>query len=163
MRRIGSPPAARLPCRCPNASPGRYEAAATTSPSRFSSRVRAGTARLRDKNELAQPGRTVRSVLGRLVDAVFPAVCVGCGRRGAPLCDTCACPPAPPRGAAPPPAFVDDWFALYEYDGLARELVARIKYRNARAIVPHLARAIADTAARRVWTIDCVTFAPTTN
>jgi predicted amidophosphoribosyltransferase len=68
---------------------------------------------------------------------------------------------APAPGAAPP-TFVDDWFALYAYEDVARELVARIKYRNARAILPFFANAIADVASRR-WRVDCVTFAPTTN
>jgi len=95
-----------------------------------------------------------------LIDALFPVACAGCGRRGDAVCEPCArtLTPAP---AAPPPAFVDDWFALYAYEGVARELVARIKYRNTRAIVPSFARSIANIAARR-WDVDVVTWAPTT-
>ncbi|MCU1428871.1 MAG: putative amidophosphoribosyltransferase [Actinomycetia bacterium] len=102
-------------------------------------------------------------MLAGLVEAVFPVCCAGCGRRGEAVCATCAytLTPAPTAAA---PAFVDDWFALCSYDGVARELVARIKYRNARAVVPWFADALAANAQRR-WraaTIDCVTWAPTT-
>jgi ComF family protein len=99
-------------------------------------------------------------VFAGLVDAVFPVCCVACGARGAPVCDACARDLAPARPTAPP-AFVDDWFALYEYEGVARELVARIKYRNARAVLPNFAHAIAQHARQR-WDVDAVTWAPTT-
>jgi predicted amidophosphoribosyltransferase len=99
-------------------------------------------------------------VFAGLVDAVFPVGCVACGARGAPVCSACGHDLAPARPTAPP-AFVDDWFALYEYEGVARELVARIKYRNARAILPAFADAIAQHARRR-WQFDAITWAPTT-
>ncbi|MDQ1521448.1 MAG: hypothetical protein QOI55_2521 [Actinomycetota bacterium] len=99
-------------------------------------------------------------VFAGVVDAVFPAACAGCGRRGRPVCDACARALAPAPGA-PPPTFVDDWFALYAYENVARELVARIKYRNARAILPFFADAIAEVATHR-WRVDGVTWAPTT-
>ena len=92
-----------------------------------------------------------------VLDAVFPAYCAGCERRGAPVCDACARALAP-APVAPPPPFVDEWVALFAYDGVARELVARIKYRNARAVVPWFAELL----ARRTPRVDCVTFAPTT-
>jgi ComF family protein len=95
-----------------------------------------------------------------LVEAVFPARCAGCGRSGGAVCRACARLLAPAVGAPPPP-FVDDWFALFAYEGIARELVARIKYRNERAIVPWFARHIANIASRR-WRVDVVTWAPTT-
>ncbi|MET0421391.1 MAG: phosphoribosyltransferase family protein [Acidimicrobiia bacterium] len=41
--------------------------------------------------------------------------------------------------AAAPPEGVDAWVAPFAYEGIARELVARIKYRNTRAVVPWLA------------------------
>jgi ComF family protein len=99
-------------------------------------------------------------VFAGLVDAVFPVCCVACGARGAPVCTECGHDLAPAR-PTPPPAFVDDWFALYEYDGVARELVARIKYRNARAILPTFATTLARHARER-WDVDAVTWAPTT-
>jgi ComF family protein len=99
-------------------------------------------------------------VFAGLLDAVFPVGCVACGVRGAPVCNACRHDLAPAR-PTPAPAFVDDWFALYEYEGVARELVARIKYRNARAILPAFADAIAQQARHR-WQFDAITWAPTT-
>jgi predicted amidophosphoribosyltransferase len=56
---------------------------------------------------------------------------------------------------------VDAWAAPFAYEGVARELVARLKYRNVRAVVPWLAAAMVDglgVPAGRV----VVTWAPTT-
>src|SRR5262249_35755963 len=95
-------------------------------------------------NSLTQ--RTAKNVLppvyGRAVlDALFPLVCPGCGRPGAPVCERCAelLRPAPP---GPPPSGVDAWCAPFAYEGAARELVARVKYRGTRAAVPWLAPAM---------------------
>jgi ComF family protein len=65
------------------------------------------------------------------------------------------------RRAAPlsAPAGVDRCHALLHYDGAARELVARLKYRNARASITWLARAM---AALIEGPVDVVTFVPTT-
>src|SRR3954452_13697798 len=107
---------------------------------------------------VSHPVRIVGGVVLEVVlDTVFPAYCAGCDRRGAPVCDDCARALAP-APVAPPPPFVDEWVALFAYDGVARELVARIKYRNARAVVPWFAELL----ARRTPRVDCVTFAPTT-
>jgi predicted amidophosphoribosyltransferase len=78
-----------------------------------------------------------------VLGALFPLVCPGCGRRGDPVCATCAerLRPALP---APPPAGVDAWAAAFAYEGVAREVVARVKYRGARAAVPWLAAAMVD-------------------
>ena len=52
------------------------------------------------------------------------------------------------RGAAGRAAAgVDAWWAAFAYEGVARELVARVKYRNARAAVPWLADAMVDGCA----------------
>ena len=71
----------------------------------------------------------------------------------------------PPPSAAPP-AGVDAWAAAFSYEGVAREVVARLKYRNARAVVPWLVAAMADAvAAARLTTglaVGAVTWAPTT-
>jgi len=64
--------------------------------------------------------------------------------------------PAPDLG---PPVGVDWCGAAFSYDGVGRELVARLKYRNARSALPFLAAAMAalvDPSA-----IDVVTWAPT--
>jgi len=59
----------------------------------------------------------------------------------------------------PAPPGVDSCAAFLNYDGAGRELVARLKYRNARASVPFLARGMAAVVAEPV---DIVTWAPTT-
>jgi predicted amidophosphoribosyltransferase len=67
--------------------------------------------------------------------------------------------PAP--GATPPPG-IDAWSAPFAYEGAARELVARLKYRNARASVPWLAAAMVHSAAPAAFDASAVTWAPTT-
>ena len=89
--------------------------------------------------------------------------CPGCGRRAEPVCPSCAGRLAAPP-PAPPPFGVDAWAAAFAYDGVARELVARVKYRGAHAAVSWLAARMADAAARAalVDRVDAVTWAPTT-
>jgi predicted amidophosphoribosyltransferase len=60
----------------------------------------------------------------------------------------------------PTPAGVDRCVALLSYEGAARELVARLKYRNARSSVAWLASAMAALVAGHAF--DAVTFVPTT-
>jgi predicted amidophosphoribosyltransferase len=83
-----------------------------------------------------------RSYGRRVLEVVFPLTCPGCGGRGAPLCPRCAGHLVPPVPAAPPPG-VDAWCAPFAYEGVGRELVARVKYRNVRAVVPWLASEMA--------------------
>jgi predicted amidophosphoribosyltransferase len=98
-----------------------------------------------------------------LVEAAFPARCPGCGRLAEPVCAACArtLRSPPPH---PPPRGVDRWFAPFAYDGVARELVARVKYWRAHATVPWLAGRMAAlvTLAGEDAQIDLVTWAPTT-
>jgi len=89
---------------------------------------------------------------------LIPTACPVCGATGPAPCAGCAAllQRAP---SLPAPAGVDRCAALLAYDGAGRELVARLKYRNARSSVPFLARgmaAIVDGPA------DVVTWAPTT-
>lgn len=90
---------------------------------------------------------------------LLPTACPVCGATGRAPCDTCArlLRRAP---SLPAPAGVDGCVALLEYDGAGRELVARLKYRNARGSVPFLARGMAAVVAR--LGVDIVTWAPTT-
>jgi predicted amidophosphoribosyltransferase len=60
--------------------------------------------------------------------------------------------------ALPPPPAVDRCAAVLAYDGAGRELVARVKYRNARSALRWLASAMADLAPPDV---DVVTWVPT--
>jgi predicted amidophosphoribosyltransferase len=98
-----------------------------------------------------------------VVEAVFPTVCPGCGQAAEPVCRACARTlRAPP--ALPPPVGVDRWLAPFAYEGVARELVARVKYRRTRATVPWLAacmaRLVAAAGVHRA--VGLVTWPPTT-
>jgi predicted amidophosphoribosyltransferase len=90
---------------------------------------------------------------------LFPVRCAACGDAGASPCARCVLgfERAPPQ---PVPLGLDDCFALLDYDGPARDLVARLKYRNLRASVGWLAAAMA--ALVPTGTVDVVTWAPTT-
>ena len=92
---------------------------------------------------------------------MLPLVCPGCGGRGAPVCARCLADLAPAHHAAPP-AGVDRWAAAFAYRGVARELVARVKYRNARAVVPWLAATMAERARADGLDATTVSWAPTT-
>jgi len=98
-----------------------------------------------------------------VLDALLPLRCPGCGRPADPVCSACAraLVPAP---SAPAPPLLDAWVAAFAYRGVARELVARVKYRGARAALPWLARAVADVVAAEEWmgAGTVVTWAPTT-
>jgi len=90
---------------------------------------------------------------------LIPTSCPVCGAQGPAPCGRCV---AQLRAAPvlPAPPGVDDCRALLDYDGAGRELVARLKYRNARASVPFLARGMASLFAGS--RPDVVTWAPTT-
>jgi ComF family protein len=67
-----------------------------------------------------------------------------------------------PTPFATPPA-LDDLSVAFVYDGVARELVARVKYRNTRGGVAWLADAmLARMHATDFRQVDVVTWAPTT-
>lgn len=107
----------------------------------------------------------IRDLVQDLVGVVFPGVCPGCGAPAEPICGRCAVAlrPAPP---APPPSGVDAWFAPFAYDGVARELIARVKYHGRHASLAWLAAemvAAYDIAVIPVDSpkIDVVTWVPT--
>src|SRR5262249_12560631 len=104
---------------------------------------------------------TVRPRLAAdLLGAVFPAACPGCGRPAEPVCARCAATlRAPP--AAPPPSAIDAWVAPFAYEGVARELVARAKYRGRHAALSWLADAIVDALGPSPVPVDVVTWVPT--
>jgi predicted amidophosphoribosyltransferase len=100
--------------------------------------------------------------LTRLLDSILPLACPGCGcavGASAPVCARCA-PLLRPPPLAPPPRPVDAWWALLAYDGVARELVARVKYRRAHAVVQWLGAHMAALVGPPLP--DVVTWAPTT-
>jgi ComF family protein len=89
----------------------------------------------------------------------IPTECAVCRRAGPSPCGPCRAELRPAR-SLPPPAGVDRCVALLEYAGAGRELVARLKYRNARSSLGFLAEgmaALVDPAA-----VDVVTWMPTT-
>jgi predicted amidophosphoribosyltransferase len=90
---------------------------------------------------------------------LFPARCPVCGAHGPAPCGACraALRPAPPL---PPPPGVDSCRSFVAYAGVGRELVARFKYRNARASIGFLADGMA--ALVDASTVDAVTWVPTT-
>lgn len=99
---------------------------------------------------------------GSLLGSVLPTACPVCGAVGAAPCAACwtelrAAP------AGPIPAGLDRCGSLLAYEGAGRELVARLKYRNARGSVEWLAAGMAALAsAVDGGGIDLVTWAPTT-
>ncbi|HVF13755.1 MAG TPA: phosphoribosyltransferase family protein [Acidimicrobiales bacterium] len=90
----------------------------------------------------------------------LPVSCPVCGALGKAPCATCAA--ALRRAPAMPvPVGVDTCAALLAYEGVGRELVARLKYRNARSSMPFLARGVA-ALTDNLGPVDVVTWAPTT-
>lgn len=91
---------------------------------------------------------------------LIPSCCPVCGTPGPAPCDTCASELrlAP---ALPSPPGVDRCAALLAYEGAGRELLARLKYRNARSALRwlawHLARLVPPGS------VDVVTWAPTSD
>lgn len=89
---------------------------------------------------------------------LLPVTCPACGAEGEGPCPACraALRPAP---VLPPPPGLASCAAVLAYEGVGRELVARLKYRNARSALPWLATAMAE---RAVASVDAVTWVPTT-
>jgi predicted amidophosphoribosyltransferase len=90
---------------------------------------------------------------------LLATTCPACGAVGPAPCPGCrsATRPAP---ALPPPPGVDRCVALLAYEGVGREVVARLKYRNARSALPWLATGMAALVAGDE--VDAVTWVPTT-
>lgn len=86
--------------------------------------------------------------------------CPGCGRTGSAPCPGCVA--AMVRAApVPVPPSLDRCRALLAYEGPAREVVAQLKYRNARSPVAWLAAGVAGLVP--AGEVDVVTWAPTTD
>ena len=93
------------------------------------------------------------------MDVLLPRTCPLCHRPGPAPCGRCALElqRAP---ALPLPVGVDRCDAVLAYDGAGRELVARLKYRNARSTIRWLAVQMSALVDAR--DIDLVTWVPTT-
>ncbi len=82
-----------------------------------------------------------------MMAALFPARCPGCGRQAEPVCEACARRLRAAPVQEPPPG-LDAFVAAFRYEGVARELIARVKYRNERAALAWFAAAMADALTR---------------
>ena len=91
---------------------------------------------------------------------LLPRACPVCGEAGRAPCEGCRRGLRPAR-SLPTPPLVDRCAALLDYSGVGRELVARLKYRNARSSLRFLAEGMAALVDREG--VDVVTWAPTTD
>jgi len=91
------------------------------------------------------------------LDLLFPPWCIGCGREGSYICDSCRqslpliTPPICPRCGRPQAhgtfcpgctdwqAEIDGTRAPFLFDGVIRKAIHELKYRNLRAVAPALA------------------------
>ena len=87
---------------------------------------------------------------------LLAARCAACDRPGPSPCPSCHADLRPPVPEPDLPG-LDGLVALLRYDGAARALVARIKYRNHRAAVPWLAGGLAAEVRRVGARVDVVT------
>ena len=94
---------------------------------------------------------------GIALDILFPQWCVGCGREGELICHTCRrllpwlMPPLCPKCGRPQPsgilcsscvswkAEIDGIRAPFQFDGVIRQAVHQLKYKNLRALANPLA------------------------
>lgn len=103
----------------------------------------------------------MRALLDDLLATLLPGRCPGCGARAEPVCPACAATMrSAPGGPAPAPLLA--WRAAWVYEGVARELVARLKYRNTRHVVPFVADAMVAALGRRRDDVGVVVPVPTT-
>jgi predicted amidophosphoribosyltransferase len=94
-----------------------------------------------------------------MLPALLPLRCPGCGVLAEPVCDRCAALLCAAPGSAPPDG-IDLWLAPFAYEGVARELVARVKYRGAHAVTGWLAEKMVASLGPPLPGL--VTWAPTT-
>ncbi len=99
---------------------------------------------------------------GIALDFLFPKWCVGCGKEGDFICYSCRrsligiAPPVCPRCGTPQPsgilcptcvgwqAKIDGIRAPFRFDGVMRQAIHNLKYRNLRALAAPLAKSLSD-------------------
>ncbi len=99
---------------------------------------------------------------GMALDLLFPQWCVGCGKEGDFLCHSCRrslpqiTPPLCPQCGKPQPsgilcpscvsrqAKIDGIRSPFRFDGVMRQAIHQLKYRNLRALVVPLAKFLQD-------------------
>jgi ComF family protein len=99
--------------------------------------------------------------VGMAAVMLLPRTCPICGRSGDAPCERCAAGLRRAPNLAVPPE-VDVLLAVLAYDGDGRELVARLKYRNARSSLRWLASQMAAQVAAAGVRVDAVSWIPTT-
>ena len=101
----------------------------------------------------------LRALADDLLSLLLPGTCPGCGRRAEPVCELCgASMRAAP--AAPPIPGITWTVSAFAYEGVARELVARVKYRNERVAVRWLGARLGRACAGAPVAFDAVTWIP---
>jgi ComF family protein len=85
----------------------------------------------------------------RLLDEVFPPLCVGCRRAGRWICDRCwpKVPWLDPPYPVPLPPGIAGVVAVAEHDGVAREAVHALKFGERHAIASMMGRLMAAAVA----------------
>ncbi len=104
----------------------------------------------------------VAKLKGIALDLLFPKRCVGCGKEGDFICYSCRSslprimPPMCPRCGRPQPsgilcpncvswrAEIDGIRSPFRFDGVMRQAIHQLKYRNLRALAAPLARLLND-------------------
>ncbi len=104
----------------------------------------------------------VAKLKGKALDLLFPQWCVGCGKEGDFLCSSCChslpriMPPLCPRCGKPQPsgilcprcvswrAEIDGIRSPFLFDGVMRQAIHQLKYRNVRALAAPLANLLRD-------------------
>ncbi len=104
----------------------------------------------------------VAKLKGVALDFLFPQWCVGCGAEGSFICRSCRSsiqrivPPLCPRCGKPQPsgvlcpgcvswrAEIDGIRSPFQFDGVMRQAVYQLKYRNLRALAGSLAELLCD-------------------
>ena len=99
---------------------------------------------------------------GIALDLLFPQWCIGCGKEGGLICSSChsslsrIMPPLCPRCGRPQPsgilcpgcvswqAEIDGIRSPFRFDGVIRQAIHQLKYRNLRALATPLAQLLKD-------------------
>ncbi len=99
---------------------------------------------------------------GMALSLLFPQWCIGCGKDGGFICDSCrsllprVMPPLCPRCGRPQPsgilcsscvswqAEIDGIRSPFRFDGVIRQVIHQLKYRNIRALAAPLAQMLND-------------------
>lgn len=118
------------------------------------------------------------AVIDRLWAALFPTRCLGCRRHGEPICSRCQeaipwlgperCPRCAEPSAMGGPCgrcrrgegALDGIRAACAFEGLVRQAIHDLKYRQARALAPLVAGFLAESLARRPLDADVIVPVP---